>query len=54
MNANFKQNYTQKCSLVLKWPIILVVFYLKGKSRFFRFPPKKYFNIPGANIVDKI
>ena len=32
-----------KLSMLLKWPII--AFWLKGKSRFSRFPPRKVFNI---------
>ena len=37
-SAIFKPNYAKNCLLLLKWPILFV--WLKGKSRFSRFPPK--------------
>ena len=38
-NAIFKQNYTLELFIAL----IMLLFGLKGKSRFSRFPPKKSF-----------
>ena len=40
-NAIFKQNYTLELFIAL----IMLLFGLKGKSRFSRFPPKKFYNI---------
>ena len=40
-NAIFKQNITLKLFIDLKMAYILLLFGLKGKSRFSRFPPNK-------------
>ena len=40
-NAIFKQNYTLEMFIALK----MLLFGLKGKSRFSIFPPKKFYNI---------
>ena len=43
-NAILKQNYTLKLFAAFKMAIFLL-FRFRGKSRFSRFPPKKFYNI---------
>ena len=44
-NAIFNQNYTLKLLIALKIPSLFLLIQLNWKFRFYRFPPKKFYNI---------